>query len=186
MICYTLSDCVLKNMDKEDEIIHDIVMILLIKNNPHKLVVDKTGKIIEIYKEAIKDNLAVFHLLQIIGDALHKKLVSIEVNDMETTAPKEEIFLSVCSQTADKILIVYDHNGWTRDKYYPKRVILHNKITPIKVLDREEAIKLLSLTDDKEARKEIATYEKELSAALKNKENKKKPTNNNGANYDKM
>jgi hypothetical protein len=34
MICYTMSDCVLKNMNKEDTVIRDILMYFIIENRP--------------------------------------------------------------------------------------------------------------------------------------------------------
>ena len=51
MICYTLSDCVLKNMNtdsKKKEITTDLLMVFPQENNPHKVVVDRDGKVIDL------------------------------------------------------------------------------------------------------------------------------------------
>lgn len=70
----------------------------------------------------------------------------------------------LCSQTEDKMLIVYHHNSWTKGKYYNKRNILYSD-TSIRILDRNEAMKLLSLSEEK-ASEEISLYKKDLQQPI--------------------
>jgi hypothetical protein len=168
MICYTLSDCVLKNMNTAPnmkEITTDLLMVFPQKNNPHKVVVDKAGKIIDIYEAIIRDDhgSAIYHWLKLMGD-FPESWETIDVDNIESDATNEDIFLIVCSQTKNKMLIVYNHNGWTKDKYYHKNSILHNNIS-IRVLDREEAINLLSLSEEN-AMSQMDNYEKDLQVPI--------------------
>ena len=70
MICYTLSDCVLKNMNtdsKKKEITTDLLMVFPQENNPHKVVVDRDVKVIDIYNSIINDgNPAIMYWLQLM------------------------------------------------------------------------------------------------------------------------
>ena len=163
MICYTLSDCVLKNISTDankKEIVNDLLNVFPQKNNPHKVVVDRHDKIIEIYESLIDDdNPAIFYWLQNMGD-FPKSWEPIDVNNIEQATTNEDIFLMVCSQTKDKLLIAYSHNGWTREQYYHKRNILFGN-TPIRVLDRDDSIKLLALSQN-DAESEISTYNSDL------------------------
>ena len=167
MICYTLSDCVLKNLNtdfKKKEIRTDLLGVFTQARSPHKIVVDRTGKIIDIYSAAIEDNNpAILYWLQTMGDH-PESWEPIDIENIEAATSKEEVFVIVCSQTADKLLIVHHHNGWTNGKYYHKRNILHNS-TPIRVLDRNEAISLLSLSE-KDAMTQISDYEKDLQKPM--------------------
>jgi hypothetical protein len=166
MICYTLSDCVLKNLNADTQkkkIITDLLGVFPQENNPHKVVIDRTGKIIDIYNTYIDTEAGVFYWLQIMGDN-PSSWEPIDVDNIEQATTNEDIFLMICSQTEDKMLIVYHHNGWTKGRYYHKRNILHND-TPIRILDRNEAIKLLSLSEEK-ASEEISLYKKDLQQPI--------------------
>ncbi|OUO14725.1 hypothetical protein [Bacteroides sp. An322] len=143
MICYTLSDCILKNLERapnRKEIITDILMVFAQNNNHHKLAIDRDGKIIQIYSNI--QNPAIAYWLQLMAD-FPCSWEPISIENIDNAKTDEEIFLLVCSQTFDKTLIVYNHNGWTQKLYEEDKVISYNG-TYIKVFDREEAIKLFS------------------------------------------
>lgn len=115
MICYTLSDCVLKNISsdpKKKEIISNLLGVFPQTNNPHKLVIDRNGKIIDIYAE-ITEEPGVHYWLQFMSD-YPSSWEAIDVDNIHEATNNEEIFLKVCSQTSDKLLIAYNHNGWTK------------------------------------------------------------------------
>lgn len=167
MICYTLSDCVLKNISADPiikEITTDLLMVFPQKNNPHKVVVDREGKIIDIYTSIIEaNNPGIMYWLQLMGDSPNS-WEPIDVENLNNVTKNEDIFLKVCSQTEDRMLIVYHHNGWTRGQYYSKRNISYDGI-PIRVLDRLEAMKLLSFSEA-EATAETNLYNKDLQRPI--------------------
>jgi len=173
MICYTLSDCVLRNINtdsKKKEIRTDLLGVFTQERSPHKIVVDRTGKIIEIYNEAIDEaigdnNPAIFYWLQTMAD-FPQSWEPIDVDNIEEVTSKEEVFLKVCSHTEDKMLIVYHHNGWTKGKYYHKRSLMYKNVS-IRVLDRNETMALLSLSED-QAVNQMFNYEKDLQKPIVN------------------
>jgi hypothetical protein len=149
MICYTLSDCVLKNLSADTQkkkIITTLLGVFSQENKPHKVVIDRTGKIIDIYNTYIDSEAGVFYWLQIMSDN-PSSWEPVDVDNIEQATTNEDVFLLICSQTADKLLIVYSHNGWTKNMYSCKGNITHNNTT-IKVLDREEAINQLALSEE--------------------------------------
>jgi hypothetical protein len=166
MICYTLSDCVLKNINNDannKRIFCDLLFIFPASSNPHKLAVDSKQKIIDIYLSY--DNLAIRTWLQQMGHE-PSSWESVNVDNIDQATSNEDIFLMVCSQTEDKMLIVYHHHDWTKDRYYDKRNILF-ETTPIRVLDRDEAIKLLALSEE-DVLKQKSIYESDLQKPVIN------------------
>lgn len=164
MICYTLSDCVLKNLNKDTKqkaVVNDLLFVFPKSATPHKLVIDSQQRIIDIYLSY--DSFAIQFWLEQMGHE-PASWESVETPDIAQTASNEEIFKTVCSQTEDKMLIVYNHNGWTKGKYFHKRSILHNN-SPVRVLDRIEAMKLLSLSEE-DAVSQISDYEKDLQKPM--------------------
>ena len=160
MICYTLSDCVLINLktdSKQKDIINDLLLVFPKANSPHKLVIDNEQKILEVYLS--HDCHAIQFWLEQMG-LTPSSWELIEIPNMCQLNSKEEIFLTVCSATEDKILIVHNHNGWTKGRYYHKRSLLHNNLS-IRVTDRSETIKMLSLSEDNVVQ-QISEYSKDL------------------------
>jgi hypothetical protein len=147
MICYTLSDCVLKNINtdpRKKEIKSDLLGVFPQSNNPHKVVIDRDGKIIDIY-DSIAEEAGVFYWLQIMGD-FPSSWEPVDIDGIGELTKNEDIFMKVCSQTADRLLITYNHNGWTKDLYCLNRYVQYDNLI-LRVLDREEAMKILSLTE---------------------------------------
>ena len=147
MICYTLSDCVLKNLNTDANqklIINDLLLVFPKSNSPHKLVIDKQQKIIDIYLSY--DSYAIQFWLEQMG-LEPSSWEPVEVPNIDKITSNEEIFKTVCAQTEDKMLIVYNHNGWTSGTYCYKKFILHNNAL-IRVLDRIEASQLLGLPEE--------------------------------------
>jgi len=147
MICYTLSDCVLKNINtdpRKKEIKSDLLGVFPQSNNPHKVVIDRAGKIIDIY-DSIAEEAGVFYWLQIMGD-FPSSWEPVDVDDIDELTKNEDVFMKVCSQTADKLLITYNHNGWTKNLYCINRFIQFDNLI-LRVLDREEAMKILALSE---------------------------------------
>lgn len=140
MICVTLSDCVLNNFSTSSnpkEILTDLLMVFAQNNNPYKIAIDRNGKIIDIYSS--NENPAIIYWLKIMSD-FPESWEPIDVENFESVQTKEEFFLLLCSQTTNKTLIVFSHNGWTKKHYNRDNGISYNGVQ-LKVLDREEAIK---------------------------------------------
>jgi hypothetical protein len=165
MICYTLSDCVLSYFlnDTINKEIPALLWRFVDGDNSHKLIVDRERKMIDCYLEFAKDNHIVESWLEYMGHT-PESWELIDVTNLEKVTSNQEIFLMVCSQTEDKMLIVYNHNGWTSGKYYHKRSILYNSIS-IRILDRNEAKKMLSLSET-EASEAISVYKKDLQQPI--------------------
>lgn len=140
MICYTLSSCVLKNIDHRDKLtIVNFLMYFPQDANPYKLVVDREGRILDIYHQIAASNPGLANWLTLMSD--YPK--SWEVIDTLNTCnglSENDLFLYICSVTDDKKLIVHNHHGWTRDLYIKHRIINYND-TEIKVYDRDEVAK---------------------------------------------
>jgi hypothetical protein len=160
MICYTLSDCVLSYFLKDtiNKQIPSLLWRFVDGNNSHKLILDREGKMIDCYLEFAKDNHIIENWLEYMGHT-PTSWELIDVENLEKATSNQELFLMVCSQTEDKMLIVHSHNGWTKGKYYHKRNILYND-TGIRILDRNEAITLLSSSEEK-ASESIVLYSKD-------------------------
>ncbi len=147
MICYTLSDCVLKNINtdpRKKEIKSDLLGVFPQSNNPHKVVIDRSGKIIDIYG-SIAEEAGVFYWLQIMGD-FPSSWEPVDIDGIEELTKNEDVFMKVCSHTADRLLIAYNHNGWTKNLYCTNRFIQFDNLI-LRVLDREEAMKILALSE---------------------------------------
>jgi len=166
MICYTLSDCVLKNMNNDKEIFTRL-LIVFSQNKPHKVVVDRAGKIIDIYKALISNDNFIFEWLRIMTDYLPKSWEYIEVDNIEKIDSKEEIFLEVCSRTESKLLIVYSHNDWAKGKkQYNRNILYKDKL--IRIFDKDDAIKFLDLTVEK-ARADCDKYNAKMHKKFQQK-----------------
>lgn len=140
MICYTLSSCVLKNIDPKDKLtIVNFLMYFPQDANPYKLVADREGRILDIYHQIAASNPGLANWLTLMSD-YPKSWEVIDTINACNGLPEYEIFLYICSVTDDKKLIVHNHHGWTRDLYIKNRIINYND-TEISVYDRVEVAK---------------------------------------------
>jgi hypothetical protein len=165
MICYTLSNCVLSNFltNTKNKLIPALLWRFMDGNNSHKLIIDRDRKAVEYYLESAKDNSVMLDWIEYMG-LTPECWELIDVENLEQANSEGEFFLIICSQTEDKMLIVYSHNGWTRGQYYRQRNIWHNNES-IRILDRTETKKLLSLTEDN-ANRQISKYKRNLQMPI--------------------
>lgn len=144
MICYTLSSCVLKNIDPTDKLtIVNFLMYFPQDANPYKLVVDRDGKILDIYHQIAASNPGLAYWLTLMSDYPKSWEVIDTINECNGLT-ENEVFLYICSVTDDKKLIVHNHHGWTRDLYIKNRTINYNN-TEINVYDRDEVSKEIAV-----------------------------------------
>lgn len=144
MGCYTLSHCVLVNLDSGKKYITDLLMVFTQEKNSFKVALDKSHRIIDLYEEAGQNNQIVATWLQLMS----YMPTNFEIINIDTSSAKneEELFLSVCSSIkSQNKLIIYSHERWQHFKYNSERVIYYNNI-PILIFDRDEAIHELNAT----------------------------------------
>lgn len=137
MSCYTLSNCLLDNLELDKKYISDVLMVFT-QSNPFKVALDKSNRILDIYAEIAGKNETVATWLNLMT----MKPTSFETINVDVISVKEveEIFLKVCSSTkSQQKVIVSSHERWTSFKYFIPQTILYDNIQ-VKVYDRDEAI----------------------------------------------
>jgi hypothetical protein len=142
MVCYTLSNCLLENLDAGKVYISDILMVFTQQNNPFKVALDKSDRIMDLYQKAGEKDYNVAYWLTLMS----YKPSSFEIINVDTSSSlnEEEVFLSVCSKTkSQQKMIVYSHEGWQYYGYSSANVVHYNDI-PVQVYDRDEAIRELN------------------------------------------
>lgn len=140
MTCYTLSDCVIEGIISGEDLKQGLAGLLMafihnLNTAPCKLAIDKERRAIEAYLSY--NNPHVSSWVEMMGLTPS----SWELIDVDHAASKKnkEIFKEICSNTADRIMIVYSHNGWVRTLSDKKGTIVHNGVS-LSVLDESEAI----------------------------------------------
>lgn len=138
MACYTLSDCILNNLNAGKKYITDLLMVFTQESNPFKVALDKSNRIIDLYESAGQENEYVANWLSLMSfQPSNFETINI---DTSTAINNEEIFLKVCGKTnSQQKLIVYSHEGWQYYSYESDKVIIYDT-KQIKILDRDEAI----------------------------------------------
>lgn len=145
MAAYTLSKCILENVNAGKKYITDLLFVFTRETNPHKVIVDSRKVIIDIYTDLASSNEFIATWLQLMSHQ-PSNFESIDV-DLSNISNDEEIFLRVCCETkSQQKLIVYTHEGWKNYNYHTDRVIFYNN-KYINILDRDEAIQDLNATN---------------------------------------
>jgi hypothetical protein len=145
MASYTLSNCILNNIELDKKYITDVLMVFTQQSNPFKVALDKGDKILGLYETVAQKNEFAAYWLSLMS----MKPSSFESIDIETNddVNEEEIFLKVCSSTkSQQKLIVMSHESWQYYRYDSPKVITYNNI-PVRVFDRDEAISELNPTN---------------------------------------
>jgi hypothetical protein len=139
MACYTISNCVLEHLNEGRKYTADLLLTFT-QENDHKIAVDESEKIIEIYTttaEKISDNDIKIGIINWLS-LMKLKPPKWEYIEIENTS--NDIFLEVCCNTIDKKMIVSSENkckwknGISTDKLYSHRGI------SIRILNKDEAI----------------------------------------------
>ncbi|EKE05978.1 MAG: hypothetical protein ACD_19C00135G0002 [uncultured bacterium] len=138
MSCYTVSHCILLNLDSGKKYITDLLFVFTQETNPFKVAIDKDKKILDLYEKAGQSNQHVATWLNLMS----LQPSNFEPINVDTSSAKneEELFLLVCSNTKNQQkLFVYSHQNWTNFKYDTNNLIVYRGV-PVQVLDRDEAI----------------------------------------------
>lgn len=132
---YTVSSCFLENAD-----IYDITGVLDELSNKikgHYIAKDANGEIFDIYRKIQSkhyNDLILTWLEKLAREP--KSITPIKVDLSQIDCIKEK-FLTLCANTADKILIVHSRDNYTVFEIEEQKVIIQNK--SIKVLNKKEA-----------------------------------------------
>lgn len=135
MGCYTLCNCLLSNLELDKKYITDVLMVFPQQANAHKIALDKSNMILEMYGQIAETNDIIASWLSLMS----MKPTSFETIDVDVSLEKseEEIFLKVCSSTkSQQKTIVNSHERWIK---YKGKTISYNSVS-ISVYDKDEAI----------------------------------------------
>ena len=109
MACYTVSDCVLRNLD-EGKIYTTELLLTFTQENNHKIAIDEKGEIKMKYTSIatqIEDIDIKNGVIAWLGLMVMKP---VKWEYVEIDNPHDDIFLDVCSNTIDKTMIVSSEN----------------------------------------------------------------------------
>ena len=122
MACYTLSNCILNNLDAGKKYITDLLLVFTQESNPYKVALDRSNRIIELYEIAGQKSEYVANWLSLMS---YQPSNFEQINcDTVSAINDEEIFLKVCSKTnSQQKLIVHSHEGWQNFNYETDKVI---------------------------------------------------------------
>lgn len=145
MICYTLSDCVIEGIINRKNMRKGYAGLLMGFASESiypdcKLAIDKNGRAVEAYLS--HDSLLISEWVKFMGECPSKwELIDLEESETGPNPPPnaEDIFKEICSNTADKIMIVYSYNGWVLNISTRKGTIEHKGI-PLSIWDYSDAI----------------------------------------------
>ena len=141
MICYNLSDCVIEEALKDNDLKKGLSALLMefVHNHstPCKLAIDKESRAIDAY--LAHDNPHITSWVEQMGLSPSSwEKISIDA-PFAHSQELSELFKDICSNTADRVLIVHSHNGWVCKLYEKKGEIYHNGVS-LSVLDKSEAM----------------------------------------------
>lgn len=142
MAVYTLSKCILENINAGKKYVTDLLYVFTMDSNPHKVTVDSQNIVLDIYAQLARSNEFIATWLQLMS---HQPSNFEPINvDLSSVSNDEEVFLKLCCETkSQQKIIVFTHEGWKFYNYHSDRVIYYNDKF-IYVLDRDEAIQDLN------------------------------------------
>ncbi|MBO0952988.1 hypothetical protein [Fibrella forsythiae] len=140
MSCYTLSCSLLKGVIYHKPYIVKILFHFL-DENPYKVVVDKSKKILDLYEDAAKNDKSgvIYTWIELMAKRVPDNFEYINV-DLTNVNSEEELFLKVCRHTKNENkILVFSHQEWEMFDYSNENFIEYDS-THIEVFDRDEAV----------------------------------------------
>ena len=136
MSLYTLSDTLLRDIDDHPKYVTEILHRFTTDANSHKIVVDKTNRILQIYSTYC-NNPHIYSWLDLLTKTTGITKKDIHIPD---EIPKEEIFLYLCSSlSSDRKIIVSSKEDIKCVPYKTEGIVVYKNID-INVLDRDDAV----------------------------------------------
>ncbi|WP_347145828.1 hypothetical protein [Parabacteroides goldsteinii] len=105
---YTLSCCLLNNIDSNPSYLREILYYFVVHAND-KIVIDDNGFILNIYGEYAKDNEQIATWLNVMS--MSPSRFEKVVIDLSKCLGKDFLFFELCLATSDKRLIRYSKEG---------------------------------------------------------------------------
>jgi hypothetical protein len=135
MACYTLCNCLLSNLELDKKYITDVLMIFPQQSNAHKIALDKSNMILNMYAQIAEKNEIIATWLSLMS-MKPSSFETINV-DVSKEPSEDEVFLKVCSSTkSQQKAIVNSHERWIN---YKGKIIMYNSVQ-VTVYDKDEAI----------------------------------------------
>ena len=143
-------------------------MVFPQQTNAHKIALDKSNRILDIYAQIAEKNEIIASWLSLMS----MKPTSFETIDIDVSHEdsEEEIFLTVCSSTkSQQKAIVNSHERWNNHKYVSPKVLIYKSI-PVTIYDRDEAISELNQisTNNVTAISSVVAIDKSTITDIKN------------------
>ena len=136
MSLYTFSDTLLRDIDDHPKYVTEILHRFTTDANSHKIVVDKTNRILQIYSTYCT-NPHIYSWLDLLTKTTGITKKDIHIPD---EIPKEEIFLYLCSSlSSDRKIIVSSKEDIKCVPYKTEGIVVYKNID-INVLDRDDAV----------------------------------------------
>ena len=136
MSLYTLSDTLLRDIDGHPKYVTEILHRFTTDANSHKIVVDKTNRILQIYSTYCT-NPHIYSWLDLLTKTTGITKKDIHIPD---EIPKEEIFLYLCSSlSSDRKIKVSSKEDIKCVPYKTEGIVVYKNID-INVLDRDDAV----------------------------------------------
>ena len=142
MSCYSVSSCIKNSASEEKKYITDILFIFPQISNVHKVAMDASYKILDIYASIAATNGDFAYWLSLMTMTPSSfETINVDINGIDC---QEEIFLKLTSKiNGDKKLLVHSHQGWQNFQYVKNNVIAYDGVD-ISIFDRDEAIEELN------------------------------------------
>ncbi len=139
MTCYTVLDCVLVGDAQEKTYFANLLWVFT-QDNPYKVALDTSHRILGIYKKIALDNPGIAVWL----DYMSRQPRSFQDINIDTSQIQhdEEAYLMVCKSTRNcHKAIVSSHQRWSYFGYKSDTEnIIHYEGTDIKIFDKDEAL----------------------------------------------
>lgn len=147
MSSFSIAASLLRKITDEKKYFSDILFVFT-QSNPFKIIIDKSGRVMNIYNEiAQKDHLVLCWL----------SLMTMKPSSFESinlTIPKdkcdseEELFLFIAKNTKiQQKLFVYSHEEWEKFNYCDEHegsFIIYDGV-PVEIFDRDQAVECLTV-----------------------------------------
>ncbi len=137
MTCFAVSSCI-ENSTLDAKTYMSDLLFTFTQSNPHKVALDSSDKVIDIYANIAANNELFSSWLSLMSfSPSNFELIDVSLDDIDCI---EEVFLKLASQiNGTKKVMVNSHQGWENFHYINGNTISYDGVD-IEILDKDEAI----------------------------------------------